>query len=111
MLALAFLYFGYKKLMSNPMIVKNFTEVYGYGKLIMYGVGAIEITSAIGLLIGIVKKGFIPISSGALAVLMVGATTTHLMVGQGVEAALKPFIFFVLNVVIFLVSTSESVED
>jgi hypothetical protein len=57
------------------------------------------------------KKGFVPISSGALAVVMVGAVTTHLKVGQGIEVAMKPFIFFVLSVIIFLVSTSESDED
>ncbi|WP_102693619.1 DoxX family protein [Rummeliibacillus pycnus] len=111
LLALAFMYFGYMKLTASPLHVENFTEVYGYGKIIMYGVGAVEVTSAIGLLIGFWKKGFVPISSGSLAVLMVGATSTHLMVGQGFEIAMKPFIFFVLNVVIFLVSTSESIED
>ncbi|MBO2536795.1 MULTISPECIES: DoxX family protein [Rummeliibacillus] len=111
LLSLAFMYFGYLKLTSHPMPVANFTEVYGYGKTIMYGIGAIEVTSAIGLLIGFFKKGFLPISSGALAVVMVGAITTHLKIGEGFEVALKPFIFFVLSVIIFLVSTSDSVED
>lgn len=105
------MYFGYTKLTADPMHVEAFTEVYGYGTTIMYGVGAIEITSAIGLLIGFWKKGFVPISSGALAVLMVGATSTHLMIGQGLEVVIKPFLFFVLNVVIFLISTSESFEE
>lgn len=105
------MYFGYLKLTAHPMHVENFTEVYGYGKTIMYCIGAIEATSGIGLLIGFLKKGFVPISSGALAVVMVGAVTTHLKVGQGIEVAMKPFIFFVLSVVIFLVSTSESDED
>ena len=111
LLAIAFMYFGYMKLTASAIHVENFTEVYGYGTFIMYGVGAVEVTSAIGLLIGFWKKGFLPISSCSLAVLMVGATSTHLMVGQGIEIAMKPFIFLVLNVVIFLVSTSESIED
>lgn len=104
------MYFGYLKLTAHPMHVENFTEIYGYGKTIMYGIGAVEVTSAIGLIIGFWKKGFIPISSCALAVIMVGAITTHLMVGQGFGVVMKPFLFFVFSVGIFLISTSESVE-
>ncbi|AMX00257.1 DoxX family protein [Rummeliibacillus stabekisii] len=107
LLSVGFMYFGYLKLTAHTMHVANFTEVFGYGKIIMYGVGALEATSGVGLLLGFWKKGFVPISSCILAALMAGAVSTHLMVGQGLDVAIKPFIFFVLSAVIFLIATRE----
>ncbi|HVH96848.1 MAG TPA: DoxX family protein, partial [Bacillus sp. (in: firmicutes)] len=83
LLVIGFLFFGFMKLSANPMQVEAFNNVYGYGTGFMYVVGAIEIISAIGLLIGYWKKNLVPIFSGVLIVVMAGAVFTHLQAGQG----------------------------
>ncbi|WP_148631149.1 DoxX family protein [Bacillus sp. E214] len=101
LLAVGFLLFGFMKVSANPMQVQAFTNVYGYGTGFMYVVGAIEIISAIGLLIGYWKNSLVPVFSGILTITMAGAVFTHLNSGQGFGVALTPFILLVLAVVVF----------
>ncbi|MFJ7828386.1 DoxX family protein [Psychrobacillus sp. NPDC096623] len=101
LLAIGFLLFGFMKVSANPMQVEAFNNVYGYGTGFMYVVGAIEIISAIGLLIGFKKKNLVSIFSGLLIVVMAGAVFTHLMASQGFSVAMMPFILLILAVVVF----------
>jgi putative oxidoreductase len=101
LLVIGFLFFGFMKLSANPMQVEAFNNVYGYGTGFMYVVGAIEIISAIGLLIGYWKKNLVPIFSGVLIVVMAGAVFTHLQAGQGFGVAMTPLILLILAVVVF----------
>lgn len=82
------------------MQVEAFTNVYGYGTGFMYVVGAIEIISAIGLLIGYWRRSLVPVFSGLLTVVMAGAVFTHLNAGQGFGVAMMPFILLLLAVVV-----------
>ena len=102
LLAIGFLLFGFMKLSANPMQVDAFTNIYGYGTGFMYVVGAIEIISAIGLLIGYKKKNLVPIFSGLLIIVMTGAVFTHLIAGQGFGVAMMPLIFLILAVIVFV---------
>lgn len=102
LLAVGFLFFGFMKVSANPMQVQAFTDVYGYGTGFMYVVGAIEIISAIGLLIGYWRKSLVPAFSGLLAVVMAGAVFTHFNAGQGFEVAMMPLVLLLLAVVVFL---------
>lgn len=99
-LALSFLLFGFMKVSENPTQVDAFTNVYGYGTGFMYVVGAIEIISAIGLLIGYWKKSLVPAFSGLLTVVMAGAVFTHFKAGQGFEVAMMPLVLLLLTVVV-----------
>lgn len=101
LLAVGFLLSGFMKVSANPMQVEAFANVYGYGTGFMYVVGAIEILSAIGLLIGYWKKNLVPIFSGLLTVVMAGAVFTHLKSDQGFGVAMMPFILLLLAVVVF----------
>ena len=101
LLVIGFLFFGFMKLSANPMQVEAFNNVYGYGTGFMYAVGAIEIISAIGLLIGYWRKNLVPIFSGVLIVVMAGAVFTHLQAGQGFGVAITPLILLILAVVVF----------
>jgi putative oxidoreductase len=101
LLVIGFLFFGFMKLSANPMQVEAFNNVYGYGTGFMYVVGAIEIISAIGLLIGYWKKNLVPIFSGVLIVVMAGAVFTHLQAGQGFGVAMTPLILLILAAVVF----------
>ncbi len=101
LLILGYLLFGFMKLSGNPTQVEAFTNVYGYGTGFMYVVGAIEVISAIGLLIGYWKKNLVPIFSGVLTVVMAGAVFTHFQAGQGFGVAMTPFILLILAVILF----------
>ena len=101
LLVIGFLLSGFMKLSANPMQVEAFNDVYGYETGFMYVVGAIEVISAIGLLIGYWKKILVPIFSGVLIVVMAGAVFTHLQAGQGFGAAMPPLILLILAVVVF----------
>lgn len=101
LLAVGFLLFGFMKVSANPSQVDAFTNVYGYGTGFMYVVGAIEIISAIGLLIGYWKKSLVPAFSGLLTIVMAGAVFTHLNAGQGFEVAMMPLVLLLLAVVLF----------
>src|SRR4051812_44083802 len=90
------------KLSANPMQVEAFNEVYGYGTGFMYVVGAIEILSAIGLLVGYWRGNLVPIFSAFLTIVMAGGVITHLIAGQGFGVAMMPFILLILSVVVFL---------
>jgi uncharacterized membrane protein YphA (DoxX/SURF4 family) len=102
LLAVGFLLFGFMKVSANPMQVDAFTNVYGYGTGFMYVVGAIEIISAIGLLIGYWKKNLVPVFSGVLTIVMAGAVFTHLNSDQGLAVAMTPFVLLILAVAVFL---------
>ena len=100
-LAVGFLLFGFMKVSANPTQVEAFTNVYTYGTGFMYVVGAIEIISAIGLLVGYWKKGLVTVFSGLLAIVMAGAVFTHINSGQGFEVAMTPLVLLILAAVVF----------
>ncbi|TXK84503.1 DoxX family protein [Paenibacillus sp. N3.4] len=102
LLALAYLMFGGLKLSGNAMQVQAFTETYGYGLGFMYVVGAIELLSAIGLIIGFWKPRIAFISAGVIAIIMAGAMLTHLKLGQGISVAGLPFILLVLAMIVLI---------
>ncbi|UUZ82920.1 DoxX family protein [Paenibacillus sp. P26] len=102
LLALGFLLFGFMKLSGNPDQVKAFTEIFKYGLGSMYLVGAVEVLSAIGLIIGYWKPKAVLAASGALVIVMLGAVGTHLIAGQGMGVAMMPLILLILALVVFL---------
>lgn len=100
-LAIGFIMFGFMKLSANPTQVDAFTNIYEYGSAAMYVVGAIEVISGIGLLIGFKKTNLVSIFSALLAIVMAGAVFTHFKAGQGFSVASMPFILFVLAVILY----------
>ncbi|MEH7014516.1 DoxX family protein [Neobacillus niacini] len=101
LLVIGFLFFGFMKLSGDPTQVEAFNDIYGYGTGFMYVVGAIEVISALGLLLGYWKKNLVPIFSSLLTVVMAGAVFTHIQAGQGFAIAMTPFILLILAVVLF----------
>jgi hypothetical protein len=76
--AAAFLLAGAVKLMSQPMMVENF-EKLGVGQWFRYLTGAIELTSAILLVI----PQLVPIGAAVLVCTMMGAVLADLLVLHG----------------------------
>ncbi|MEI7027931.1 DoxX family protein [Paenibacillus sp. y28] len=102
LVGIGFLLSGFMKLSGDPTQVAAFNEIYGYGTGFMYVVGAIELISAVGLLLGVWKQKLIPVFSVALVIVMAGAVVTHLQAGQGFGMAFVPFVFLVLCLLVFL---------
>lgn len=82
LLALAFLGAGSAKLSSQPMMVANFAA-WGFPSWFLYVTGAIEVVSAILILI----PRTAPIGTGLLICTMIGALLTHLTHGQAAMIA------------------------
>lgn len=90
LLALAFLGAGAAKLSTQPMMVAEFT-LFGLPQWFMYLTGAIEISSAILLLIPRIAG----IGAGLLVCVMAGALFEHLTHGQA-DKAVAPLVLLIL---------------
>jgi uncharacterized membrane protein YphA (DoxX/SURF4 family) len=81
LLAAAFLLAAYTKLAATPAAVAGFEDI-GLGLWLMYAIGVIELVGAVALLIPVLSG---PAALG-LAVLLVGAAVTQLLVAEPVTA-------------------------
>lgn len=79
--AFIFIMAGYKKLIGNPMMVESFDKI-GLGQWFRYFTGAIEVGSAILLLI----PGYAAFGTVLLIPTMIGAVASHLLVLGGSPA-------------------------
>jgi uncharacterized membrane protein YphA (DoxX/SURF4 family) len=89
LLAAAFLLAAYTKLAATPEAVAGFEDI-GLGLWLMYAIGVIELVGAVALLIPVLSG---PAALG-LAVLLVGATVTQLLVSEP-ATALFPIAYLV----------------
>jgi putative oxidoreductase len=97
-----FLLFGFMKLSGDPSQVEAFNDIYGYNTGFMYVVGGVEVISALGILLGLWKKGLVPVFSVTLIIVMAGAVVTHLQAGQGFGVALMPLVLLILSLILFV---------
>jgi len=110
-LSVVFLMSGLMKLfVSSEEIQTLYTDKLGYGIGFMRMVGMVEALAAIGLIAGYRWPRFAVVSSGILAIIMAGATITTLVSGQGVAAAVVPFILLTLALLIMLFKTRTVAE-
>lgn len=79
-------------------------ELYGLPLWFMYFVGALKVTTAIGLLLGIWMPVLVPFAAGGLIILMLGAIAMHIKVRDKVETYHPALIMLVLSSTILLLS-------
>ncbi len=79
-------------------------EVYGLSARFMYLVGALKVSAAIGLIIGVWIPSVIPYSAGALIILMTGAIVMHIKVHDKVTTYLPALLMFTLSTIILLLT-------
>jgi uncharacterized membrane protein YphA (DoxX/SURF4 family) len=91
-LALAFAGAGIAKLLSAPMMVAEFA-LFGYPQWFLYVVGALEVLSAIFVLVPRLRA----VATGVVICIMVGAIFSHVTHGQ-FGMAIGPVILLVLAV-------------
>jgi putative oxidoreductase len=92
---------GLDKLGDAPVMVQLFAAV-GFGQWFRYFTGALEVTSAVLLLVPAVAA----VGAALLAVTMIGALIAHLTVLP--FSAIKAVILLVMMVVVFWVRVGES---
>ena len=84
--------------------------VYGLDKYTLYFIGALKISAAIGLLIGLIYKKFIIPSAFVIAVLMLGSVIMHLMVSDQIHKFIPAILMLFCSISIVLLTKRELAE-
>jgi uncharacterized membrane protein YphA (DoxX/SURF4 family) len=99
LLAMLFMFAG---VMKFVMPVEEMTKQIALPGWFLHFIGAAEILGAIGLLLpGIlrIRTGLTPLAAGALGIIMIGATSVNLKIGQS-GAALMTLVFGLLLILV-----------
>jgi uncharacterized membrane protein len=104
LLAAAFVIFGILKLSTHELQMEVFTSTYGYSVGFMYIVGAVELVTGVGLIIGLWHLRIALLSAGIIAMIMASAMLTHIRSHEGMRTSVPLLIF--LTMAIFLVIRS-----
>ncbi|MBY0217495.1 DoxX family protein [Paenibacillus illinoisensis] len=104
-LAGVFVMTGLNKVMGAEMMVQTF-ESFSYPKWTMYLLGAVELLSAVGLLIPRTRM----VAAGVLTFILIGALGSHLIYGQYGAVAL-PAILLVANIVVLAIGMRKLEEE
>jgi putative oxidoreductase len=100
LIALVFLMAGSSKLFGNPMMIEVFDNL-GLGQWFRYVTGAIEIFSAVTLLVPrLIPLGLIPLGALLLVGTMSGAIVAHLFVFG--DSPLVPVVLLAFNIAVLL---------
>ena len=81
LVGLAFLATGGQKLAGSESLQKDFRR-FGYPQWFMYLTGALEVTGAVGMFVGIFAPLWGALGGLLLAAVMAGAVATHIRVGD-----------------------------
>lgn len=95
-LAGVFVMAGFNKVSGAEMMVQTF-EGFSYPTWTMYLIGAVELLSAVGLLIPRTRI----LASGVLTFILIGAVGSHLIYGQ-YTAVPFPAVLLVANIVVLI---------
>ena len=90
-------------------IIEEFM-VYGLDKYFLYFTGALKISAAIGLMIGLIYKKFIIPSAFVIAVLMLGSVIMHLMVSDQIHKFIPAILMLFCSISIVLMTKMELAE-
>ena len=96
-LGLAFVGAGGSKLAGAQQMIEDFDR-FGYPRWFMYFTGAVEITGALGALVGIFVPGLAVFGGLLLAATMVGAVFTHIRMRDPVSKMVPPGVLLLLAV-------------
>jgi uncharacterized membrane protein YphA (DoxX/SURF4 family) len=109
LLAAAFVIFGILKLSTHELQMEVFTSTYGYSVGFMYIVGAVELVTGVGLIIGLWHLRIALLSAGVIAMIMASAMLTHIRSHDGMRTSVPLLIF--LAMAIFLVIRSSRGQE
>ncbi|MGQ8873384.1 DoxX family protein [Paenibacillus sp. TSA_86.1] len=104
-LAGVFVMTGYTKITGAEMMIETF-DSFSYPTWTMYLIGALELLSAVGLLLSSTRI----LASGILTFILIGAVGSHLIYSQYAAVPL-PAILLVANIVVLMVSLHRLEEE
>jgi uncharacterized membrane protein YkgB len=81
-------------------LVEEFA-VYGLPQWFCYFVGILKVSAAVGLLVGFLYPTLILPSSGLIVVLMIGAVSMHLKVGDPIRKAIPAAAMLLMSTLVF----------
>jgi hypothetical protein len=90
---------GKEKLLKNPRMA----WAGDFSDRMIRSIGAIEVVGAIGLILpGItgIAPILVPLAAVGLAIIMLGAVIVHVRRGDGIQAAVVPFVFMLMAIFI-----------
>ncbi|WP_440114080.1 DoxX family protein [Paenibacillus sp. QZ-Y1] len=104
-LAGVFVMTGYSKVSGAELMIQTF-ESFSYPTWTMYLLGAVELLSAVGLLIPRTRI----LASGILTFILIGAVGSHLIYGQ-YSAIPFPAVLLVANIIILIMGMRQLEEE
>ena len=99
LLGAAFLGAGGQKLAGTDQMVEDFDR-FGYPQWFMYVTGTIEVTGALGMLVGLARPVVVPFAGLLLAATMAGALATHMRTKDPVQKMVPPATLLTLSTVV-----------
>ena len=99
LLGAAFLGAGGQKLAGAEQMVEDFDH-FGYPRWFMYVTGTIEVTGALGVLLGLVRPVAAPFAGLLLAATMTGALATHVRLKDSTQKMVPPTVLLTLSTVV-----------
>ena len=99
LLVVAFLASGAQKLLGSEQMIAEFDR-YGYPLWFMYVTGIVEVTGALGLLIGFFRSVVTPFAALLIAGTMLGAIFTHVWIGDPLQSSVAPFVLMLIAVTV-----------
>ena len=95
LLIVAFLGAGGQKLAGTEQMVSEF-ERYGYPGWFMYFTGAVEVTGALGLILGFFRPLITSLAALLLTATMIGAVFTHARLEDPAQSMIPPSILLTI---------------
>lgn len=95
LLVVAFLAAGGQKLLGVESQVAEFDR-YGYPLWFMYVTGIVEVTGALGLLVGFSRPVVTPFAALLIVGTMLGALFTHVRIGDPLQTMVAPFVLLLI---------------
>jgi putative oxidoreductase len=98
-LGLLFVLIGSMTVAGRKMFVENFRR-FGYPQWFRVVTGSLEVLGGLGLLIGIWLPWLAALASAGLALVMLGAVSTHLRIREPLQKIALPIVMGALAVVV-----------
>lgn len=110
LLALVFLMSGSTKLIGQKMQVDNFSNIYRYPQWFRLVTGAVEVSGAAGMVVGIWVSQAAIAAGFWLAATMIGALYTDLFRRRSAAYAIAPAVLFAMAVAVAALRTMEVMD-
>lgn len=103
LLVLVFLASGGQKLLGSEQLAAEFVR-FGYPVWFMYVTGLVEVTAALGLLVGFFRPAIMPLAALLLVGTMLGALLTHVRIGDPLQQTVGSAVLLVIAATVLALS-------